>query len=220
MDAIRNASLITFVVLSVIYIAIQAVSVWLASIFGFAGVESKKAWEYTHKFNNAVELERWMENQRGKIAAHADHKLRMLQMKLSKRTTTDSNVQAALKGAHGRDFNAYVLRMQEEAGTHRSQPQPSIPGATLAAAALQSVAVDEATLAVSQPTAPALTSDSPVELNHAASPTVDLSALRNKDLTAFSDEQLGTICRAKGYELDAVLAIRAEQQLLKDFEEV
>jgi hypothetical protein len=221
MDAIRSASLITFVVLSVIYVAIQAVSVWLASIFGFAGVESKKAWEYTHKFNNAMELERWMENQRGKIAAHADHKLRMLQMKLSKRTTTDSNVQAALKGAHGRDFNAYVLRMQEEAGTHRSQP--SIEAGTPTTAhpqSLQSAPVDETPLVVSQPTAAAQPSEAPAALNHAASPATDLSALRNKDLTAFSDEQLGTICRAKGYDLDAVLAIRAEQQLLKDFEEV
>lgn len=223
MDAIRSASLITFVVLSVIYVAIQAVSVWLASIFGFAGVESKKAWEYTHKFNNAMELERWMENQRGKIAAHADHKLRMLQMKLSKRTTTDSNVQAALKGAHGRDFNAYVLRMQEEAGTHRSQPQPSIPAGTPAAAqpqSLHSAPVYETSLVVSQPTAAAQPSEAPVALNPAAGPATDLSALRNKDLTAFSDEQLGTICKAKGYDLDAVLAIRAEQQLLKDFEEV
>ncbi len=38
--------------LSVIYIAIQITSIWLASIFGFAGVESKTAWEHTHKFSS------------------------------------------------------------------------------------------------------------------------------------------------------------------------
>ncbi|MFP6847640.1 MAG: hypothetical protein VCA57_02975 [Pseudomonas sp.] len=223
MDAIRSASLITFVVLSVIYVAIQAVSVWLASIFGFAGVESKKAWEYTHKFNNAVELERWMENQRGKIAAHADHKLRMLQMKLSKRTTTDSTVQTALKGAHGRDFNAYVLRMQEEAGTHRSQPQPSMPSAVQTAPsspAAPAQTTPAAVAATPEPAMPEVLAESPAPAAVAAPVTADHNVLRNKDLTAYNDEQLGTICRAKGYDLDAVLAIRAEQQLLKDFEEV
>lgn len=120
MDAIRSASLITFVVLSVIYIAIQAVSVWLASIFGFAGIESKKAWEYTHKFNNAAELERWMETQRIKISAHADHKLRMLQLKLSRRPTTDPEVAVAISGAQSRDFNAYVRRKQADTTDRKS----------------------------------------------------------------------------------------------------
>lgn len=227
MDAIRSASLITFVVLSVIYIAIQAVSVWLASIFGFAGVESKKAWEYTHKFNNAVELERWMENQRTKIAAHADHKLRMLQMKLSKRTTTDSNVQTALKGAHGRDFNAYVLRMQEEAGTHRSQPQPSIPAtAAQAAPVSQAQPVTAAQSVNAAPPAamaqPAVAANTavPESTQTSTAPNANLDVLSNKDLTAYSDEQLSTICRAKGYDLSAVLGLRSEQQLLKDFEGV
>lgn len=214
MDAIRSASLITFVVLSVIYVAIQAVSVWLASIFGFAGVESKKAWEYTHKFNNAAELERWMENQRSRIAAHADHKLRKLQMKLSKRTTTDSKVQAALNGSQGRDFNAYVLRMQEEAGTHRSQPQSS-PAPQ--APAVAPVVVEQPAVASELQTPQASAAPVP-QATPAAS--VDLEALRHKDLTVYNEEQLGTICRNKGYDLNAVLALRAEQQLLKDFEVV
>ena len=50
-----------------------------------------------------------------------------------------------------------------------------------------------------------------------ASPS-NLDALRSKDLTAYSEEQLATISRAKGHALEDVLALRAEQQLLKDFD--
>lgn len=212
MDAIRSASLITFIVLSVIYVAIQAVSVWLASIFGFAGVESKKAWFYTHKFNNADELERWLEAQRMRIAAHADHKLRKLQMKLSQRTTTNSTVQAAISGAQSRDFNAYILRMRTESSTHQSQPQSNTsqptPQPSVASAPVEPPAM------VNEPAV------SPSDAQLDTQPPADnLGALRNKDLTVYSDDQLRTVCNAKGYDFEAVVALRQEQQLLKDFEE-
>lgn len=45
-----------------------------------------------------------------------------------------------------------------------------------------------------------------------------LDALRGKDLTAYTEEQLATISRAKGHALEDVLALRAEQQLVKDFD--
>ncbi len=218
MDAIRSASLITFVVLSVIYVAIQAVSVWLASIFGFAGIESKKAWEYTHKFNNAAELERWMETQRIKISAHADHKLRMLQMKLSRRPTTDSDVQIAINGAQGRDFNAYVRRMQEDNLTHKSVDSASAPIASVASSAPLAAPQAAVDIPRSEPVPPV--AQAPAESTATTAPAASLEALRSKDLTAYSDDQLGTICQAKGYDLAAVLALRAEQQLLKDFEGV
>ncbi|MBK5000550.1 hypothetical protein IAE37_002826 [Pseudomonas sp. S31] len=212
MDAIRSASLITFVVLSVIYIAIQAVSVWLASIFGFAGIESKKAWEYTHKFNNAAELERWMETQRIKISAHADHKLRMLQLKLSRRPTTDPEVAVAISGAQSRDFNAYVRRKQADT-THRSVAAEA-PQVAKAAAPQPVAQPAPAPLAVSEPLS------QPVEQPAPAAAATPLDALRNKDLTVYSEEQLRKVCQTKGYDEVAVLALRAEQQVLKDFEGV
>ncbi|MCT8166721.1 MULTISPECIES: hypothetical protein [unclassified Pseudomonas] len=219
MDAIRSASLITFVVLSVIYIAIQAVSVWLASIFGFAGIKSKEAWEYTHKFNNAAELERWMETQRIRISAHADHKLRMLQLKLSRRPTTDPDVAVAISGAQSRDFNAYVRRKQADT-THRSRaseaPQIARP-APLAAQSVQALATAPQQQSLPEP-APAPVQ--PVEQPVAAAVATPLDALRNKDLTIYSEEQLRKVCQTKGYDEVAVLALRAEQQVLKDFEGV
>jgi hypothetical protein len=216
MDAIRSASLITFIVLSVIYVAIQAVSVWLASIFGFAGVESQKAWFYTHKFNNSAELERWMEAQRTKIAAHADHKLRMLQMKLSRRITTNSAVQTAISGAQSRDFNAFVLRMRTEASTHQSQPEPS---PLQPAAQASAVSPPEELVVAAVESAPPIVEAVPVAPKETVGGEDNLAALRKKDLTAFSDEQLRTVCNARGYDFAAVVTLRTEQQLLKDFEE-
>lgn len=216
MDAIRSASLITFVVLSVIYVAIQAVSVWLASIFGFAGVESKKAWEYTHAFNNAAELERWMESQRIKISAHADHKLRMLQMKLSRRPTTDPDVALAISGAQSRDFNAYVRRMQEENITHKSVEVDAAPTAPARPMVAQGGSAPAAVGIV----APAVAKEPAIASPQPAGASTPLDALRSKDLTVYSEEQLRTVCQNKGYDVAAVLALRAEQKLLKDFEGV
>ncbi|WP_462380268.1 hypothetical protein [Pseudomonas sp. Marseille-QA0892] len=220
MDAIRSASLITFIVLSVIFVAIQAVSVWLASIFDFAGNESHKAWETTHKFNSAEQYENWAQNERIKIAAHADHKLGMLQMKLSKRATTNSAVQATLNSANQRNFNAFVELQRQSAHTHATQTPVSAAAAPASPAPVSPVAVvmpaPEATPVLPTPTeAPAI--PAAIALNSMTDP---LDALRNKDLTAYSDEQLSTICKAKGFDLDAVLALRAEQQLLKDFDTV
>lgn len=266
MDAIRSASLITFVVLSVIYIAIQAVSVWMASIFGFAGAESKKAWEYTHKFNSASELQRWMENQRTRIAGHADHKLRMLQMNLSKRPTTDRAVQEAISGAHGRDFNAYAERMQAEnlerdakaaakskvaaaAAAAAAQPapvaQPAPAPQPVVAAAPVVAAPAVAEVAVAAPVAPAPVAP-PVVAPAVAAPAVaetvvaapvapapaapapvaapqaggGLEAMRGKDLTRFSEADLRRVAENKGLDVDAVLKIREEQILFKEFDGV
>ena len=133
MDAIRKASLITFIVLSVIYIAIQITSIWLASIFGFAGVESKTAWEHTHKFSSGEALENWMQSQRVEIASHADHKLSKLQLKLAGRTTTNAQQQAALTTAHNRSFETFVARKQALPGNPQPVAKPvSVPVAPAA----------------------------------------------------------------------------------------
>lgn len=205
MDAIRKASLITFIVLSVIYIAIQITSIWLASIFGFAGVESKTAWEHTHKFSSGQALENWMQSQRVEIASHADHKLSKLQLKLAGRTTTNAQQQAALTSAHNRSFETFVARKQAlPAAPEKPVVMPVAPVVTEAAA----------------PVAAPIQPPAPLQAAHPepVAPSVGIDALRSKDLTVYSEEQLATISRAKGHALEDVLALRAEQQLLKDFD--
>jgi hypothetical protein len=210
MDAIRKASLITFIVLSVIYIAIQITSIWLASIFGFAGVESKTAWEHTHKFSSGEALENWMQSQRVEIASHADHKLSKLQLKLAGRTTTNAQQQAALTTAHNRSFETFVARKQALPGN----PQPAAKPVNVPVAPAAPAAPAVAEVAAPAP-APA---PAPVQAPVAVAASEGLDALRGKDLTAYTEEQLATISRAKGHALEDVLALRAEQQLVKDFD--
>ena len=125
-------------------------------------------------------------------------------------------MQIAINGAQGRDFNAYVRRMQEDNLTHKSVEPVSALATSAPQIAPQAPAPAEVPRSeVAPPIVQAQAASTPV-----AAPAVSLEALRSKDLTAYSDEQLSTICQAKGYDLAAVLALRAEQQLLKDFEGV
>lgn len=123
MQAIREASLTTYVMLSLIYIAIQGISIWLASKYHFAGTHSKTAWRLTHEYATAEEMLDAMDQQRTAIASHADDKLRRLQTLLSSRDHTNSGVLGALEGeksAH-RNFLAFI---EYKAGTVPPKPAP------------------------------------------------------------------------------------------------
>ncbi|TWR63266.1 hypothetical protein [Pseudomonas grimontii] len=73
---------------------------------------------------------------------------------------------------------------------------------------------------VAAPVAAPIQPPAPLQAAHPepVAPSVGIDALRSKDLTVYSEEQLATISRAKGHALEDVLALRAEQQLLKDFD--
>ncbi|VXA98150.1 conserved membrane hypothetical protein [Pseudomonas sp. 8AS] len=78
-DALHRASLVTFAVLSGLFIFIQASSTYLAFIFGFAGTKSREAWEKTHKFANADEFKRHHDAKARSIAVDAQNSLGTLQ---------------------------------------------------------------------------------------------------------------------------------------------
>lgn len=78
-DALHRASLVTFAVLSVLFVFIQATSTFLAFIFGFAGTRSREAWEKTHGFTNADEFQRFHEQKARSIAVDAQASLGTLQ---------------------------------------------------------------------------------------------------------------------------------------------
>ncbi|NVZ67093.1 hypothetical protein HX867_33825, partial [Pseudomonas gingeri] len=95
----------------------------------------------------ADEMVRWLERERTKISGHADHKLSMLQQKLSSRETNRAEHLNAMKGAaiQKRDFNAYVMvrRTAEKAlqfGNERinAMPAPIVEPTPLAVAPAQS----------------------------------------------------------------------------------
>ncbi|MGE8323878.1 MAG: hypothetical protein ACN6OX_12460, partial [Pseudomonas sp.] len=78
-DALHRASLVTFAVLSALFIFIQFTSTFLAYSFGFAGTYSRKAWELVHKFSSASEFTRYHEAKARSIANDAQSALGKLQ---------------------------------------------------------------------------------------------------------------------------------------------
>lgn len=114
LGAEHRASLVTFAVLSVVYVAIQFIALWLSMVYGFAGLASKDAYEMTSKFRTADEMVRWMERQRLAIRGHANHKLRLLQNKVSGFDMASNTGEHSSTTAHTRDFDAFLkLRAQQ-----------------------------------------------------------------------------------------------------------
>ena len=108
LGAEHRASLVTFGVLSVVYVALQFIALWLAMVYGFAGLSSKDAYETTSKFKTASEMVRWMERQRLAIRGHANHKLRLLQKKVSGYDMATDSGEESSNSAHTRDFDAFL----------------------------------------------------------------------------------------------------------------
>lgn len=204
MEAIRQASLTTYVMLSLIYIAIQGISIWLASKYYFAGTHSHTAWRLTHKYATAEEMMDAMDQHRTAIASHADDKLRRLQTKLSTRDHTNSGVLGALDGENSahRNFLAYV---QYKAGkvTQRAAIQPA-PAAQPAVVAIVPP-VETATAHTVAETAPTA----------ATEPTAAIKASEFHDVTGLAEESLAVASRALNVTEAQLRDIREQQQTLK-----
>ncbi|UBO74147.1 hypothetical protein [Aeromonas rivuli] len=205
MQAIREASLTTYVMLSLIYIAIQGISIWLASKYYFAGTHSQAAWRLTHEYATAEEMLDAMDQQRTAIASHADDKLRRLQTLLSSRDHTNSGVLGALEGENSahRNFLAFV---KFKAGKVSSRPTT------------QAVQVEQATqLAPVVPAAPQA-EIVPIPVPVAAVPTQvvsDIKASDFHDVTGLPEENLAAASRALGVDEAQLRDIREQQMALK-----
>lgn len=84
-DALHDASVITFVILSGLFVFIQIASTYLAYAYGFVGSESEKAWKNTRKFKSAAEFERYMQKKANSIAVDAQNALTHLANKIARR---------------------------------------------------------------------------------------------------------------------------------------
>ncbi|GGB32891.1 hypothetical protein GCM10011502_02460 [Oceanisphaera marina] len=191
-DAIRSASLMTYVVLSVIYIAIQCIMLWLAIAYGFKGIHSKAAWKYTHKFQSADELEDWLETKRNKIRGHANEKLRALQQKRSMLHTTDSDRDDASSSVDvaARHFLAFVsMENMPRAAADADRNK----GVNASGAAAESG-----------------------KLAPGSSPsTTSRDAMNFHDITEMSDTELSALSRAMKLDLSELQDIQEQQKALK-----
>jgi hypothetical protein len=110
-DALHRASLVTFAVLSGLFVFIQATSTYMALIFGFAGTHSRKAWELTHRFANADEFMRYHQSKARSIAVDAQQSLGTLQGMMSSEFHVSGN-------DHGNTENRKLARTFENYVQH------------------------------------------------------------------------------------------------------
>lgn len=200
MAAVRNASLVTYIVLSVVYIAIQIVMFWLSIRYGFAGKESKKAWQNTYKFKTAEQYADWLASMRRKITSHADHKLRLLQQKRATIHTVSAAEQDALATDQvgARTFLAYIRMRDREVTNHQQDLASPTPSA---------VQVEHAS--------------SPGPHSVAASPELAAPASANlisgvsTDLTVLDELELEDVADNFEENLDTLKSIRRKQLAMK-----
>lgn len=224
MAAIRQASLTTYIMLSLIYIAIQGISIWLASKYHFAGTHSHTAWRLTHEYATAEEMMDAMDQQRTAIASHADDKLRRLQTMLSSRDHTNSGVLSALEGENSahRNFLGYVeYKAGKVSQKAAAQPAPAVQQAPEAApvAPVAQVEAPAATLAppaqvepqVEAPAAPAVAA-APAP---GAEPVAAIKASDFHDVTGLPEESLAAASRALNVSEAQLRDICEQQQALK-----
>ncbi len=112
--AITVASKVTFVILSIIYVMIQVVGIYFGYAFSLVGKEAKKAHSYTKNFNNASELNDWLEMKKSIVESEADSYLQRLQERLSHRDVTSAAEREALEsGLVKRNFATYLMRKND-----------------------------------------------------------------------------------------------------------
>ena len=119
-DALHRASLVTFAVLSGLFIFIQVTSTYLAFIYGFAGTHSRKAWEMVHKFSSASDYMRYHARKASSVATDAQASLDTLQGLQSKVFRVGGDDETRLqKNLSNRTFKNYLIEADAKAAYHR-----------------------------------------------------------------------------------------------------
>lgn len=112
-DALHRASLVTFAVLSGLFIFIQLTSTFLAYRFGFAGTHSRVAWERVRKFSSASDFVRYHEAKARDVATDAQGSLGKLQaLQLSAFRVNGTDREQLRKDTIKRTFSVFVDEQQ------------------------------------------------------------------------------------------------------------
>ncbi|WP_022964610.1 hypothetical protein [Halopseudomonas pelagia] len=214
-SAIRSASLMTYVVLSVVYVAIQVVMLWLSMKYGFVGNASKDAWENTHKFKTAEQYLDWLAAKRSQIVGHADHKLRLLQQKRASNHTAVADEQDALgtERVGARTFLAYIRLRNDELNSHNAYITSMPPIGATASALGETVLDSPGTVHVEPPlTQREVSINAPTESD---APNTEVDPLNYQDLTVLGSEELEDVAGAFAESLATLQMIRRKQLALK-----
>ncbi|WP_438403946.1 hypothetical protein, partial [Aeromonas veronii] len=111
-DAIHRASLVTFAVLSGLFVFIQFTSTFLAFRHSFAGTYSRGAWEMTHKYNSASEFVRHHKIKADAIAQDAQSSLAKLQSLQDKVFRVSGKTKDNL--SHNKDSRTFLRYVEEQ----------------------------------------------------------------------------------------------------------
>lgn len=121
-DALHRASLVTFAVLSGLFVFIQLTSTFLAYIYGFAGTYSRVAWEMVHKFSSADDFVRFHAAKARSIGTDAQAslgKLQALQLAVFRANGTDR--EQLKKDTVRRTFNVFIQEQDHKAAFRRQK---------------------------------------------------------------------------------------------------
>lgn len=216
MQAIRAASLTTYIILSVIFLGIQGVGIVLSNRFSFAGKQSGQAWQYTRGFNNAEEFAAHFQNLRERVARDAQAKLTSLQSRLANRITTSGHEREhLLKGFGHRNFDTYVtkrhedFRKSDDSRLEQGRSRRDQLGADQAEARAR--AKPQATAA-----AVALVIDAPEQVRADAPVTKPKAALNPDDfddLSDFDDDELTFLASKFQVSLDQLKKVQKLQRM-------
>ena len=115
-NADSNGALATFIVMAVIFVAIQGVAIGVGYRFGFYGSQSKRAWQLTHRFNGFSEYKNHVRQKIENIERDAQTKLSKVQAKLVNKIVHEAikpdDVQIA-RNNHDRSFANYIKKSDE-----------------------------------------------------------------------------------------------------------
>ncbi|WP_256831244.1 hypothetical protein [Pseudomonas sp. Pse1] len=119
-DALHRASLVTFAVLSGLFIFIQATSTYLAYIYGFAGIHSRKAWELVHKFSSADDYMRYHARKARSVGNDAQASLGTLQgLQMKVFRVGGDDLEKLRADLPNRTFKAFINEEDDKAALKR-----------------------------------------------------------------------------------------------------
>ncbi len=110
-DSGEKASLVTFVFLSIVFILIQVVSIWIGSNWGFIGVVSGPAYKLLQGFPTDSEYERWHRRKQDYVAKLGQSQVSTLQQRMGKRANkmgVNAGDSLRIENRSGRTFAAYI----------------------------------------------------------------------------------------------------------------
>ncbi|MBV1806381.1 MULTISPECIES: hypothetical protein [Pseudomonas] len=215
----HRASMVTFGVLSVVFVAIQFIALWLSMVYGFAGLASRDAYETISKFRTADEMVRWMDRQRAAIRDHANHKLSLLRDKVSNYDMTSNDGVNSTSTSQERNFEAFLKleKAKEDDRTiaeHRAALELKKRKDGVSAEYQSDAQVKQEAPKIQHPTPkqPELTIEAPATQPAAAANTVKPTEF--DDLRSLSDEELELVVDVYQLALEQLKRIRATQVVL------